>query len=70
MSTKTQSVNWDRAASEDVWAELDRYRKALEFIAAHAGQTLISTEHGQPYSIGANVAFDTMADVAQEALKK
>lgn len=47
---------------------IEELERALTFIASHSGQTLISVEHGQPYSIGANAAFESMAATAKEAL--
>lgn len=44
------------------------WRDALELIAAFKGKTLISVEHGRPYSIGANDAFEQAADIAATAL--
>lgn len=42
--------------------------KALAFIAAHKGKTLISTEHGSGYSHGANAGFEQLANAAEDAL--
>ena len=51
------------------WRErAERYETALHLIAAFKGQTLISVEHGQPYSIGANAAFEECASFASSAL--
>lgn len=50
--------------------ERNEMAKALRFIAAHAGQTLLSMEYGQPYSIGAHDAFNQMAEVATDVLAK
>lgn len=48
----------------------DELVAALTLIASHAGKTLISVEHGQPYSIGANAAFEQLAGIAADALAK
>lgn len=56
----------------DIKTERDRYRTALEFIAAMDGMTLIAPslgpdgDHG--HQIGANKAFGQCADAAKTAL--
>ena len=40
----------------------------MEFIAAHKGKTLISTEHGEGYSHGANAGFEQLASAAEDAI--
>lgn len=49
-------------------SKAERYETALMLIAANKGKTLLSVEHGQPYSIGANAAFEECASLAEVAL--
>lgn len=57
---------------QDAQAEIDRLRRALEFIAAMGGQTLIAPSLGrdcdQAHQLGANKAFEQCASVASAAL--
>lgn len=53
--------------------ELERLKAALELIASHRDKTLVSmdfvNDHQHAYSVGANRAFEQMADIALEALR-
>ena len=51
-------------------AKAERYETALMLIGALKGKTLLSIEHGQPYSIGANAAFEECASFANAALEQ
>ena len=64
-SARAQGRREGLAAAE---AELLALREALASISAFSGQTLISVTHGQPYSIGANAAFEETAAIARAAL--
>ena len=54
-------------------AEITRLRSALEFIAAQGGKTLIAPSMGEDFDkghqLGANKAFEQMADVARDAIR-
>lgn len=69
MSEIDEDAKFENISREEFAETVARYGKALALIAGHAGKTLISTEHGQPYSIGANAAFEDMAAVARDALR-
>jgi ribosomal protein S27AE len=56
---------WNRRAPDPVHEGLVR---AMEAIAEMKGLTLISSDLGQPYSVGANAAFEQCADIARAAL--
>jgi hypothetical protein len=53
-------------------AERDKYKVALEFIAAHENKTLLNFDLGEDgnrgYQLGANAAFNQMAGFAIAAL--
>lgn len=53
---------------DNLLADKERLAQALRAIADNAGKTLISMEHGNPYSLGANAAFEQVAAVASDAL--